>query len=180
MKTPPGLLTVYVNYKDSSALTTPGFCQHTSIKLLVWLQHKKNLMVCICHTHPSDLKSLLTITFKQLSTQWVWIFHIYLSSKDFCSVTVKASIITLRSPLRSWLLQHLPCWHSRLLLNPRLAAPTWKAPTQGARSALESIQFMAIYTGNSASLQLSFWIPPNHQWTWTRSFASAHAKHHGL
>ena len=148
-KTPPGLMTAYVHYKDSSALTMLGFCQHTTIKLMVWLQLKKNLIVCIHRIQPSDLSSLLT-TLRQLSTQQVGIFHVHISSTDFCQVTV-VSITTLEPSLRSCSLQHPPCWRSHFLLDQRLAAATQKAPTQRICSNLKSMQFTAIYTDNSES-----------------------------
>lgn len=107
MKTPPGLMTAYVHYKDCSALTILGFCQHTTIKLMVWLQHKKNLIVCILHTHPSDQKSLPT-TLRQLYTQWVCIFHIRFSSTDFCYSTLQV------------------CYNSGVFFKiPIPATPTW-------------------------------------------------------
>lgn len=152
MKIPLRLLTTYVYYKDPSALTILEFCWHTTIKLMVWLQHKKNLIACILYMHPSDLKPLLT-TFRQLSTQWVCIFHLHFSSTDFCYTTLEVSIITLGSSLRSQSLQRLPCWHSHSLLNHRVPISTQKAPTQGACSTLKSAWFMVIYTNNSASLK---------------------------
>lgn len=150
MKTPPGLLTAYVHYKDSSALTILGFCQGTTIKLMVWRQHKKNLIACTIHKHAE-----VVTTLRQLFTQWVCIFHLHFPSTDFCYSTLEISIITRGSSLRSRSLQHLSYWCSHSLLNQSLAICTQKTPTQGACSNLKSVWFMATYTNNSASLQLS-------------------------